>query len=130
MFANCGPVLYDLAAYSGLRRAELCGLRWSDIDPDGAGIQIRQTIIELSRGQARPVELTCPTCGREHVGQHFKRPKSRKGRRWVPLAPPAQEALIAHRAAQAQERAEFGGDYREHDLVFCYVDGDPCDRTS
>ena len=60
MLANCGPVLYDLAAYSGLRRAELCGLRWSDIDPDGAGIQIRQTIIELSRGQARPVELTCP----------------------------------------------------------------------
>ena len=30
--------LYELAAYAGLRRAELCGLRWSDIDDDGAGL--------------------------------------------------------------------------------------------
>lgn len=51
MLANCGPVLYDLAAYSGLRRAELCGLRWSDIDPDGAGIQIRQTASNCPAGR-------------------------------------------------------------------------------
>jgi integrase len=47
-------VLYELAAYSGLRRAELCGVRWSDVDEDGGGIEIRQTIVELTRGQARP----------------------------------------------------------------------------
>lgn len=42
-------VLYELAAYGGLRRAELCGLRWSDVDEDGAGVEIRQTIVELTR---------------------------------------------------------------------------------
>jgi integrase len=43
----------------------------------------------------------------------------------VPLAEPARQALAAHRAAQESERAEFGDDYRDHDLVFCYVDGEP-----
>jgi len=32
---------------------------------------------------------------------------------------------MAHRTAQDGERAEFGDDYRDHDLVFCYVDGEP-----
>ena len=117
--------LYELAAYGGLRRAELCGLRWSDIDADEAGITIRQTIVELTRAQAGPGDLRCPVCGAEHVGRHFKRPKSRKARRWIPLAAPAREALHGHRAAQEQERAEFGTTYRDHDLVFCAVDGDP-----
>ncbi|HEY5980726.1 MAG TPA: site-specific integrase [Microlunatus sp.] len=117
--------MYELAAYVGLRRGELCGLRWSDVDPDGKGLRIRQTIVELSRSQARPGDLTCPTCAREHVGRHFKRPKSRAGRRWVPLAEPARDALARHRAAQDNERADFGSDYLEHDLVFCAIDGDP-----
>lgn len=118
-------VLYELAAYGGMRRAELCGLRWSDVDEDGSGVEIRQTIVELTRSQARLGDLVCPTCGREHVGRSFKRPKSRAGRRWVPLAPPAQAGLVAHRLAQADERAMFGSDYRDHDLIFCWIDGDP-----
>ncbi|MBL7260655.1 Arm DNA-binding domain-containing protein [Actinoplanes sp. LDG1-01] len=39
--------LYELAAYAGLRRAELCGLRWSDIDANGAGLRVRQTIVSV-----------------------------------------------------------------------------------
>jgi integrase len=34
-------------------------------------------------------------------------------------------ALKAHREAQAEERAMFGTDYRDHGLIFCNVDGDP-----
>jgi integrase len=117
--------VYQLAAYAGLRRGELCGLRWVDLEEDWAGARVRQTIVDLSRGQARPGDLTCPTCGQEHVGRHFKRPKSRKGRRWVPLAQPARVALATHRAAQDVERAEFAEDYRDHGLVFCYIDGEP-----
>ena len=116
---------YELAAYAGLRRGELCGMRWTDLNEDWAGARVRQTIVDLSSGQARSGDLTCPVCGQEHIGRHFKRPKSRKGRRWVPLAEPARQALAAHRAAQDAERAEFGDDYRDHDLVFCYVDGEP-----
>src|SRR5919112_1714170 len=81
--------LYELAAYAGLRRAELCGLRWSDLDADGAGLTVRQTIVSVTRAQVTPAQARCPICGAVHVGRLLKPPKSRAGRRWVPLAAPA-----------------------------------------
>jgi integrase len=36
--------LHELAAYAGMRRAELCGLRWNDIAEGGASLVIRQTL--------------------------------------------------------------------------------------
>ena len=117
--------LYELAAYAGLRRAELCGLRWSDIDGDGTGLRVRQTIVSVTRTQATPEQAACPVCAEVHVGRLFKAPKSRKGRRWVPLAAPAQEALARHRETQQEERKFFGIDYQDHGLVFCRADGLP-----
>ena len=117
--------LFELAAYAGLRRAELCGLRWSDIDANGAGLRVRQTIVSVTRTQVTPEQAKCPVCGEIHVGRLFKAPKSRKGRRWVPLAAPAQDALARHRQAQQEERDYFGIDYQDHGLVFCRPDGTP-----
>jgi integrase len=117
--------LYELAAYAGLRRAELCGLRWSDIEADGTGLIVRQTIVSVTRRQVTLAQAACPVCAREHVGRLFKPPKWRKGRRWVPLAPPAQQALSRHREAQQEERAFLGIDYDDHGLVFCQPDGIP-----
>jgi integrase len=117
--------LYEIAAYAGLRRAELCGMRWSDIDDDGAGLLIRQTLIEVSKGDLDPEDRVCPVCGADHGGRVFKTPKSRAGRRWVPLVGPAQAALAAHRIQQNAEREPFGQDYANHDLIFCEVDGNP-----
>jgi integrase len=117
--------LYELATYAGLRRAELCGLRWADVDTDDGGLTVRQTIVSVTRSQVTPEQMACPVCGAEHTGRLFKRPKSRTGRRWVPLAAPAQAALARHREAQREEREFFGGDYDDHDLVFCRADGVP-----
>jgi integrase len=125
IFSDRLAALYELAAYAGMRRAELCGLRWTDLDADGAGLTVRQTIVELTRKQARPGDLICPVCARPHVGRYFKAPKSRQGRRWIPLAPPAQAALTAHRQAQQHERDLFGEDYDDHGLVFSQIDGKP-----
>jgi hypothetical protein len=55
-----------------MRRAELCGLRWSDIDEDGAGLTVRQTLVELSRSQLSPGTFACEVCGGEHVGRVFR----------------------------------------------------------
>ncbi|MFI7587883.1 tyrosine-type recombinase/integrase [Spongisporangium articulatum] len=117
--------LYEVAAYAGLRRAELCGLRWSDIDEGGAGITIGQTLIEVSSKAIRPEDRECKVCGGDHGGRLLKEPKSRAGRRWVPLVGAAQAALTAHRVMQLAERKPFGDDYADHDLVFCEVDGNP-----
>jgi integrase len=118
--------LYEVAAYAGLRRGELCGLGWSDLDDldaDGGGLSVRQNLVEVSRDRVPPAQRTCLTCGLEHVGQVFKGPKSRAGCRWVPLARSAQAALQRHREAQDVDRLRQS--YREHDLVFCTANGDP-----
>jgi integrase len=117
--------LYELAAYAGLRRAELCGMRWSDIDRDGVGIQIQQTLITVNRRELKPEERVCPVCGAEHVSRLFKSPKTGRSWRWVPFAAPARAALDAHKVAQAAERELLGEDYDDHDLVFCEPDGTP-----
>lgn len=115
--------LYELAAYAGLRRAELCGLRWSDIDEDGTGLTVRQTVIAVTRDEVHRTALLCAICGREHPGRYFKPPKSRAGRRWVPLAGPAREAL--DRKGQREERDWLGDAISDHDPVFCAPDGTP-----
>lgn len=117
--------LYEVATYTGLRRGELCGLRWCDLDENGSGLNVRQTLIEVSRRQIASDARACPVCGIEHVGRVFKGPKSRAGRRWVPLARPAEAALRAHRITQQAERARLGSQCHDHDLVFCAPNGDP-----
>ena len=115
--------LYEVAAYTGLRRGELCGLRWSDLDADGGGLSVRQNLVEVSRARILPAQRTCLTCGGEHVGLVLKGPKSRAGNRWVPLARPAQAALRRHRKAQDIDRGQES--YHEHDLLFCAANGNP-----
>lgn len=42
--------LWQLASTTGLRRAELCGLRWADVDLERARLRVSRTITEV-RGQ-------------------------------------------------------------------------------
>jgi hypothetical protein len=56
----------------------------------------------IANCQISPEPMQCPTCGGEHVGRFFKRPKSKASRRWVPLALPAREVLEAHPMAAMQ----------------------------
>ena len=39
--------LLFVAAMTGCRRGELCGLRWSDLDLDGGSIVIRRSVSDL-----------------------------------------------------------------------------------
>lgn len=117
--------LYELAAYAGLRRAELCGLRWSDLDDDGSGLVVRQTIVEAASKDLREQDRVCTACGVEHTSLLIKRPKSRAGTRWVPLVGAAQAALAVRRLAQDSERQACGDGYADHDLVFSQIDGNP-----
>ena len=43
------------AAMTGLRRGELCGLRWVDLDLDARTVSVRHTVISVS---GKPVTAT------------------------------------------------------------------------
>jgi len=96
---------YLLLATTGLRRGEALGLRWADLDLDGARASIRQTIIAV-----------------KHTAM-LGTPKTAKGRRTVTLDSGTAAALREHRKRQAAERLLMGAGWTETDLVFCHVDG-------
>ena len=45
-----------LALYSGLRRSELCGLRWQDVDLDRRELSVAQTMVRLLGGRGIVLE--------------------------------------------------------------------------
>lgn len=99
--------LYVLALYLGLRRGELLGLRWEDLDLSGGVLEVRRTLQRVE-GELRAVI-----------------PKTRRSRRTVPLLGLCVDALIEHRAAQDVEREAAGVDWIETGYVFTTNRGTP-----
>ena len=96
-----------LAANTGMRRGEVLGLRWQDMDFDRRRLAIRQTIISIDYR----VEIS--------------EPKTARGRRSVALDTGTVTALRAHRATQNQQKLMLGEAYQDLGLVFCREDGSP-----
>jgi len=67
--SRSGPVSVD--GFTGLRRGEACGLRWSDVDLDAGAIQVARTLRQVgaevhegttkTEGSARTVEIDAAT---------------------------------------------------------------------
>jgi len=99
--------LYMLAISTGLRRGELLGLRWKDVD--------------LERGTLRVGRALVREAGRHVLGET----KTRGGRRQISLTPRAINALKAHRKYQLEERMRLSGLYEDRDLIFATSVGTP-----
>ncbi|MEZ0050817.1 integrase [Mycobacterium sp. MAA66] len=86
-------------ALTGLRRGEVAGLRWSDIDLDNRTLQISST--------------------RLRFGTHLieDTPKSRAGRRTLPMPDHLAATLRSARAIQAADRLALGGEYQPSGFV-------------
>ena len=97
---------WRLAAMSGMRRGEILGLRWSDVDLDAARLSVRNAVVTVSYAV---LEST---------------PKSHQAR-VVDLDPETVEFLREHRVRQQVERDEWGSDYRDGDLVIAKENGEP-----
>ena len=100
--------LFYTALYTGLRRSELLGLRWRDIDLDLATLSVVQTLHHVS--------------GKGYV---FREPKTRRSRRLVDLSPSLALLLRDHWANQELERTLLGRVLVPDDLVFSNPDGTP-----
>ncbi len=97
--------LIRLAGMTGLRRGELCGLRWEDVDLDGLRLSVRQTITTVDH---RPV-----------LGDV----KTGPSRRVVDLDEVTVAVLRRHRTRQREDRMLCGPGWNETGLVFAMPDG-------
>ena len=94
---------------TGLRRGELLGLKWPDVDLKRGQVMVRQSLIRTRQGLI------------------FSEPKTPKSRRTIPLPAEVTTELRRHKKAQAEEKLLFGQDYGKDNLVFCNPDGRPYD---
>jgi integrase len=99
--------LWLLAASTGMRRGEVLGLQWPDVDLGRARIAVRRSLV---------------TVGHEVV---VSEPKTAKGRRSVALDPATVAGLKAWRKHQAAERLAWGPVWTDSGLVFTREDGRP-----
>lgn len=97
-----------LAAYLGLRREEITGLRWGCVDLDKRVVRIEQ--VRTAAGNNNNIE---------------KVPKTPKSRRSLHIVDKVYDILMAHKEKQ-KEYQEFLGDlYHDTDYVFVRDDGKP-----
>jgi integrase len=98
--------LYIVAVTAGLRRGELQGLKWEDLDLEAGMLQVWRTLSEPKGGYI------------------FEAPKSGKGRN-IRLTKRATATLREHRKRQLEERLHKAGLWREQGLVFPSAVGTP-----
>ncbi len=98
--------VWRLVLATGLRRGELCGLRWRDVDLGAGTVEIVQTRVVADRVEIGP-------------------PKTKAGARVISLDGGTVEALRAWRARQAGERLAVGAGWVDVGLVLVDEIGRP-----
>ncbi len=96
-----------LAGWCGLRRGEVCALRWIDVDLPKRIISVRQSVEQVGRDL------------------YWGPPKSAKSRRFVPIPARVIAMLEEQKRAQDEMCLAFGGKWNERGLVCCRPDGKP-----
>ncbi|MCU1399399.1 MAG: integrase family protein, partial [Acidimicrobiales bacterium] len=99
-----GPPL-RLAALYGLRRSELIGLQWGDIDLAKKTVRIERGLVAVSNGPK------------------WSDGKNARSRRVIPIDTSMAKELTAHRRFQMEERLAAGSEWEDNDLVVATRDG-------
>ena len=97
--------LVTLALATALRRGELLGLQWEDVDLEEGTLQVRHNLTHTSMKRA----------GRQ--GFNNGSPKSQSGKRTIPLVPFAIDTLKEHRKRQFEQHLR-ASQWEERNLVF------------
>lgn len=102
---------YVLAIYTGMRRGEIIGLRWHDINIENKTLTINQTLL-YTNGNL-----------------HFSESKTKGSRRTITLPDFVIQSLKKHRIRQNEFKLQLGKTYDDHDLVACSWNGQPINPT-
>lgn len=98
---------WHLLVTTGMRRGELLGLRWDDIDLQERTVSIRQSRTSVN------------------YSVHTDSPKTERGTRVISLDPETTASLRAHHRRQLEERMAWGPKWADSGLVFVREDGSP-----
>jgi len=99
--------LWHALAMTGMRRGEVVGLRWDDVDLETGRLSVRRALIPHGSGVI------------------VSEPKTAKGRRSIALDPASIEALKARAARQLDDQKEWGEAWSDSGCVFSKENGEP-----
>lgn len=97
---------WHLSAMTGMRRGEVLGLRWKDVDLEASRVSVRQALVSVAYE-------VIPSTPKNHQA------------RVIDLDAGTVAQLQAHRRLQEVEKAEWNSEYQDNGLVFCKEDGTP-----
>ncbi len=146
--------LVTVALSCGLRRGEMLGLQWADVDLDTGTLHVRRTLQRFGGDGAarRPLLAEQKHLRAELAGEltpeqrdasskklavvveglrtmktslHIVEPKSARSRRTIALPTAAVTALRAHRVRQLEARLAAGGRWKDGGFVFTSGIGTP-----
>ena len=98
---------FHVSAYTGMRRGELLGLRWMDVDVEASRLSVRQAIVSV----AYDLQLSDV--------------KTSNGRRTIDLDEGTLAVLEEWRSRRDQEHRMLGTSRRADELIFCHADTAP-----
>jgi integrase len=101
-------VFFTIATYSGLRRGEMLGIEWKDIDWQSGVIKISRTSNYT-----------------KHRGIFTDKTKTERSKRLIKLPLFLLPMLREHQNAQDRERERLGSQWEENDRLFTRWNGSP-----
>lgn len=99
--------LFKLAIATGLRRGELFGLTWKDINFEKETLSVNRAL-KVSK-----------------LGIKLGPPKSKTSKRTISVPLNALLALVSHKIKQDERKLELGSEYQDNDLIFPADNGKP-----
>ena len=102
--------VYHVAVLTGLRRSELCGLRWTEVDLDNGELRALRTLQRITG-----------------MGLVEGEPKSDRSRRTFALSQLAVEVLRQVRVKQMEQQLKAGEAWQGDGHVFTSANGRPID---
>lgn len=102
--------LFLLAIATGMRRGEIMGLKWQDVDLQKGVLQVRRILTRV------PTKLKTET----QTGAFIEaETKTRRSRRSIVIASFALNVLKKHKVQQEEMKRKAGPLWQDHDYVFC-----------